>query len=186
MSREKTPGATRREREVQKHILKRIELALRGRSWNWLAQKSNIPQGTLQGQTGRRREGSDDDPNFSLPSLIEVAHALGKPLCFFLPEGHAYDPDLIALNALREIGEIVDRTRIAELIYSDETRGVRPAGIARGQDIEEEVEPLLPPREQSSTCGEPSPDLRSHKSAGERPKSKGSTPPRPETDNDRK
>jgi hypothetical protein len=142
------------ERRLHREALKRIELALEGRSWLWLSEKTKIPQSTLQTQKNVR-----GDPKFSLEVLAAVAEALGKPLAYFLP---SLDPNTappeawagpIALSAFNQIAEIVDHAR-----------SVTPDEIARARDVSEGIVPGLPARRLDlSTPGEPPPDTLSHK-----------------------
>lgn len=57
-------------RALHLHVLERIERALEGRSWKWLAETAGIPQSTLSGQVNR--------PKFNLEALVRIAAALEK------------------------------------------------------------------------------------------------------------
>ena len=60
-----------RDKKLHEFILARIEQALNGRTWAWLARKSGVPRSTLMTQSANL--------HFSLDVLASVAHALGRP-----------------------------------------------------------------------------------------------------------
>lgn len=72
-------------REVHLQIRRKIEHALGGRTWTWLATEAGVPQSTLAGQAGK--------PKFSLDVLLAIAEALGEPVAAFLPDGHSGGSD---------------------------------------------------------------------------------------------
>ncbi len=88
---------SRAEAQVQRHILKRILLALEGRSWNWLAEQSGVPQSTLASQYGH------SPPRFTLETLIQIAPVLKRPLVWFLPGTPEAEVEAEAFRRVREI-----------------------------------------------------------------------------------
>lgn len=93
----------RREQRVQRHILKRITEALDGRSWNWLAESSGVPQSTLASQSTK--------PRFSIETLVLVAHTLKKPVSWFFPDA----PEAVLdAEAFRRVEAIVEQARAAK------------------------------------------------------------------------
>ena len=64
-------------KKLHRFILARIELALDGRSWGWLARTSGTPKSTLATQAAV--------PRFSVEVLIKVSSALGREMGWFLP-----------------------------------------------------------------------------------------------------
>lgn len=91
-----TQTMARNEARVQKHILRRVVLALGQRSWNWLAQESGVPQSTLATQYKR--------PRFTLETLIAIAPALKKPVVWFFPGTPEAEAEA---EAFRRVAEIV-------------------------------------------------------------------------------
>ncbi len=72
-------GASKvREKELQEFILARIELALDGRTWAWLARTSGTPKSTLATQAAI--------PRFSVEVLAKVSSALGREIEWFFPK----------------------------------------------------------------------------------------------------
>ena len=74
------PWPTSHYRELHRHVLMRIELALGERSWSWLARETGVPQSTLASQLAR--------PKFSLDILVRVASALDRDVSYFLPRSN--------------------------------------------------------------------------------------------------
>ncbi len=54
--------------EVQRRIRARIDDALDGRSWRWLARRTGVPWSTLQWQATK--------PRFTATNLVRIAQAL--------------------------------------------------------------------------------------------------------------
>lgn len=134
------------EQELHRHILYKIELALRGRSWNWLAQKSGISQSTLQTQKGTPdRPG----PRFSLETLLAVGGALGKPVEWFLPGQVADDAEEtekdVALIAYREMTRILNWSEALMQGEVEKARGLaREVGPILSRALATESDPTLP------------------------------------------
>jgi hypothetical protein len=100
------------ERRLQVEALKRIELALKGKSWLWLSEQTGVPQSTLQTQ----KNVSGDHPRFSLETLASIAQTLKRPISYFLPsldmDGQVSEWALpVAESAFSQIAEIVDWAR---------------------------------------------------------------------------
>ena len=64
-------------KELHEHLLGRIEFALDGRTWSWLARKSGLPKSTLHTQSAV--------PRFSIEVLARVAVALRRDIGWFFP-----------------------------------------------------------------------------------------------------
>lgn len=94
---------------LHKHILYKIELALGGRSWKWLATKSRISQSTLQTQ-----KMGPGGPRFTLETLYEIAPVLKKPVTWFLPEQEVAAEELAGAESFRQVAELVDWLRQGE------------------------------------------------------------------------
>lgn len=92
---------SRAEARVQRHIMKRMLTALGGRSWNWLATQTGIPQSTLFNQY------SKNPPGFSIETLVLSAAALKKPLVWFFPGTPEAEADAAAF---REIADLVRKS----------------------------------------------------------------------------
>lgn len=116
---------------LQEHILGKIELALDGRSWNWLAGQSKVPQSTLATQKA--------GPRFTIEVLWAVGKALHRPFAFFLPGEGRDAGDPAATEAFFQMAAIVDRAR-----------AVIPDADARVADVQEVVPQLPPPRRSAS------------------------------------
>ena len=93
-----------RDKKLHEFILTRIEQALNGRSWAWLARKSGVPRSTLMTQSANL--------HFSLDVLASVAHALGRPISYFFPRGLSAD------GTGRSAQDLLDR--IKTIIANDE------------------------------------------------------------------
>lgn len=162
----------RHERELQRHVLKRIELAKGSRSWNEIAMKSGVSQSTLAGQTG----GPSGEPSFSLSVLARIAPVLGRPIGYFFPDDDdEYKRELVALEALRRINALV------EWAWREMPEGwkARRGETSRGEDIAERVAPLLPNGEthRESPQSQTNPSSRTPaRDKEERPGSKRSPP----------
>ena len=98
-----------RSRELHTHIRERIELALGGRSWSWLARTAGVPQSTLASQAAK--------PKFSVHVLLRVAAALERDVYCFLPKELL--PEAEGTTAEDTIDRIVD-------LISKARRGDRP------------------------------------------------------------
>ena len=85
-------------RDLHTHIRTRIEFALDGRSWSWLARKCGVPQSTLASQKGK--------PRFTLGVLVSVANALERPITDFLPP-NGPDRDLSYGEFVRKLEALV-------------------------------------------------------------------------------
>ena len=91
-----------RSREIHHHIRARIGEALGGRSWNWLAHESGVPQSTLAQQSSR--------PKFSVEVLWRISRALDVDFGYLLPGGPESDKeDEDMREALHRISEIAKR-----------------------------------------------------------------------------
>ena len=127
-----------READVQRHIVKKIDLALRGRSWNWLAKKSGISQPTLNTQ----KNPSGTSPKITLTTLLAISPVLEKPLGYFFPEeilGGMTPEDPVALIAVERIGRIIDWSREAQ-----EAQGIpMPEALERALDVYGRIVPRL-------------------------------------------
>ena len=66
-----------RDKKLHEFILARIELALDGRTWAWLARTSGTPKSTLATQAAI--------PRFSVEVLAKVSSALGREIGWFFP-----------------------------------------------------------------------------------------------------
>ena len=66
-----------RDKKLQRFIFARIELALDGRTWAWLARTSGTPKSTLATQAAI--------PRFSVEVLAKVSSALGREIGWFFP-----------------------------------------------------------------------------------------------------
>ncbi len=110
---------------LREYIAKRIELALRGRSWNWLAQKAGVSQSTLT--TNKNETG------FSLDTLLKVCRALGKPIRYFLPDQGWEEKDTVAEEAFYRVASIVDWAR-----------RTTPDDLEKARDLGGGVVPHLP------------------------------------------
>lgn len=86
-----------RDKQLHEFILLRIEQALNGRTWAWLARKSGVPRSTLMTQSAT--------PHFSLDVLASVAHSLGRPIGYFFPQGLSAD------EAGRSAQDLLDHVR---------------------------------------------------------------------------
>lgn len=78
----------------------RIQLALAGRSWKWLAGAAGIQYSTLATQRGR--------PKFSISTLVAVAEALGRDVRYFLPQDLPSGGASPSEDALEQIRRILD------------------------------------------------------------------------------
>ena len=147
------------EKKLQRFVLKRFQLALRGRPLNWLARKSGVRQSTLFSQTG----GPSGEPNFSLSVLSRIAPVLDKPVRWFLPpEDGEGEPDLEVLRAFHEITMIVDRVRDGEPL------GSMPDATARAHDQARHVLPRLPSRGPAGASPGPQDASPSHTPGGKK------------------
>ena len=88
-------------RQLHTHIRMKIELALGGRSWNWLSRTAGVAQSTLASQATK--------PKFSVQVLVGVAAALEKDVNYFLPE------ELKAESGGSASEDVIDR--IADIIW---------------------------------------------------------------------
>ena len=93
-----------RDKQLHEFILARIEQALNGRSWAWLARKSGVPRSTLMTQSANL--------HFSLDVLASVAHSLGRLISYLFP------PGLSADGTGRSAQDLLDR--IKNMIAHDE------------------------------------------------------------------
>lgn len=89
-----------RSREIHANVRSKIVHALRGRSWNWLAERSRVPQSTLARQAAH--------PKFSVEVLWRVAQVLDVDIGYFFPTGRERDVN-DDVQALRKINEIASR-----------------------------------------------------------------------------
>ncbi len=67
-----------RDKKLHEFILARIELALDGRTWAWLARTSGTPKSTLATQAAISR--------FNVQVLTKVSSALGREIGWFFPD----------------------------------------------------------------------------------------------------
>ena len=67
------------------------------RSWTWLARQAAVPKSTLFTQKAR--------PKFSVEMLVAIAHALDRPVTYFLPQEDEMTgvPSTDALAEIRRI-----------------------------------------------------------------------------------
>jgi hypothetical protein len=149
-----------REAEIQRYIVKRIDLALRGRSWNWLSEKSGVRQSTLATQ----RNTSGDSPRVTLSTLVAIAPVLKKPVDYFLPpnllEGAAPE-DPIPEMALERIGQIVDWSRTAESLDDP-----MPAALERAMDVHTDVVPRVQKKSNGNTARPSTPARKAPRKEG--------------------
>ena len=88
--------------ELHGCIRDRIDLALGGRSWRWLACEAGIPQSTLASQASKLR--------FSVAVLVAVADALQRPVTYFVPSASDVGTGTTQqADALRQIAEILEQ-----------------------------------------------------------------------------
>ena len=91
-------------RQLHTHIRMKIELALGGRSWNWLSRTAGVAQSTLASQATK--------PKFSIQVLVGVAAALEKDVNYFLPEEFSTaSDDSAAEDVIDRIADIISHAR---------------------------------------------------------------------------
>lgn len=114
------------DRHLRDFITKRIELALRGRSWSWLADQIGVRQSSLSTQK--------NDSRYSIETLVEVSRVLRKPIPYFLPGQTGRPRDTVAEEAFYRVVEIVEWAK-----------RTTPDDLERGRDLEGVVSSLPAP-----------------------------------------
>lgn len=92
------------EARVQEHILRRIDEARGEVGLRELARRAGVSPSTLAMQMGPEH---DRRPNFSISTVVRLAHALRKPVAWFFPGATAAE---LEADAYRRIAAVVQQT----------------------------------------------------------------------------